>query len=80
MKRRSWAKAEVTHYSKEVPGEKGNYRQAVGFDDTNGYVGIGQWTDTRIERVLLSPRQVRALRTFLSRNDRRIARKFRESM
>lgn len=51
----------ATLYSGEIPGDRGNYNWAVLFDSTNGYIGISQRADDRPERVLLSPRQFKAL-------------------
>lgn len=57
----------TTRYSDKVPGAEGNYRHAARFDVTNGYIGITQWTDASVERVLLSPAQMRALVAFVTR-------------
>lgn len=52
-------------YSKEVPGAAGNYLWSMRADRHEGFVGISQrHEDGRIERVLLSPAQVRALIRF----------------
>jgi hypothetical protein len=54
------------YYSKEIEGDKGNYNWPVKFDRTGGYVGISQMVDGKVERILLSPRQVRELIAFCS--------------
>jgi hypothetical protein len=57
-------------YSKDVPGETGNYLWPVKFDEARGFVGISQRHNEEggvIDRVLLSPKQVRALLTFVSK-------------
>jgi hypothetical protein len=51
-------------YSTKVPGDAGNYNAHSQFDLNNGYVGITQWFDGDIERVLLSRDQVAALIAF----------------
>lgn len=61
----------TTRYSDKVPGQAGNYCQPVRFDMTGNYVGITQWKDDGIERVLLSPAQVRALKVFVCAKGRR---------
>ena len=63
-----------TKYSARIPGNRGNYGQTVRFDNTDGYIGISQWTDEapEVDRVLLSPAQVEALLDFLPR--RRVTR------
>ena len=54
-------------WSKEVAGDDGNYDWPVTFDVTDGYIGITQehGKERPIERVLLSPAQVRALLAFV---------------
>lgn len=64
-----------TRYSQDVPGASGNFDQPVRFDWTGGYVGITQWHDAnkqsgRIERILLSNEQVKALQEFIQRRGR----------
>ena len=55
-----------THYGPWLAGDSGNYDLPVRFDRTDGYVGISQKDDAATtERVLLTPRQVRALRAFI---------------
>lgn len=67
MKASSVSDREMTHYSAEVDGDRGNSQQRVRFDVTDGYVGITQWPgpDAPASRVLLSPAQLTALRAFL---------------
>lgn len=58
-------RAVLTHYSDTIPGNDGNYNWPVKFDKTRGFIGINQTTDDgKIERVLLSPSQYRALMAF----------------
>jgi len=58
-----------TEHSDTVPGDSGNFGRAVRFDLTGAYVGISEYLDPSDnggpDRVLLSPRQVRALLDFL---------------
>lgn len=55
-------------YSDRIPGTDGNYNWAVRYDKDGGFVGISQTKDDgTIERVLLSPRQVKALLKFIER-------------
>lgn len=58
----------ATKYSEKVEGNDSNYKWAVRFDIDNGYLGINQYHSSdegnKIERVLLSPKQVRALAKF----------------
>lgn len=59
-----------TQYSAPHKGNRGNHRLAVRFDKTDGYVGISQFEDAPLsgrtmDRVLLTPQQVRALVAFL---------------
>lgn len=56
----------LTKYSDEILGSKGNYKQAVTFDKTDGFIGISQRDDNGVlmDRVLLSPEQVQALIKF----------------
>lgn len=55
----------ATVYSDRVQGDKGNYDWPVIFDKTRGYVGIVQYDDTGVQRVLLSPDQIKALVKFI---------------
>lgn len=55
----------ITRYGERIPGAPANFGLAVRFDRTDGYVGISQYDDGTIERVLLSPKQVEALLAFL---------------
>jgi hypothetical protein len=58
----------ITDYSAEVPGAPGNHLLPVQFDLTDGYVGIAQRHEfgTGLQRVLLSPIQVKALIAFVT--------------
>lgn len=55
-------------YSADVAGDAGNFNSSVRFDLTGGYVGITQREDYDgcVERVLLTPEQVRALIRFVA--------------
>lgn len=66
MSRKRKLKADETVYSETWPGDCGNYDLPVRFDKNGGYVGIDQWSDShkKLERVLLSPRQVKELIQF----------------
>lgn len=57
----------LTIYSDAVEGETGNWDWRVKFDITDGYIGITQWNDDSSDRVLLSPRQVQALKRFIEK-------------
>ena len=59
--------ADTIRYSKDVQGDRRNYRWPVRFSiSTGGYLGINQTSGSNsIERVLLSPKQVKALLRFL---------------
>ncbi len=54
-----------TTYSKKFKGDKGNYGWAVSFDVADGYVGINQHADDGMDRVLLTPSQMKELLRFL---------------
>jgi hypothetical protein len=63
--------SDETFYSDLVPGERGNYRWPARFDVSDGYLGINSYygpeetTEGALkDRVLLSPKQVRALIEF----------------
>lgn len=57
-----------TVYSDEIKGTRSNYHWPVRFELSGGYLGISQTKDDRsIERVLLSPKQVKALIAFVSK-------------
>ncbi len=58
--------ADDTKYSDKIDGDRGNYGWPVRFDKTGrGYLGITQFDgETVKDRVLLSPKQVKALITF----------------
>ena len=72
---KSTYEAEITAYADKIPGDKGNYGWAVQFDNTGpadyahepGYIGITQFDENGNvkDRVLLSPEQSEALRTFI---------------
>lgn len=51
-------------YSEPVPGDAGNYKWAVRFDNIDGYIGINQTSNGTLNRVLLSRRQIKALMKF----------------
>lgn len=54
-----------TYYSEKIKGTRRNYDWAVGFDLTDGFLGITQFDgETVKDRVLLSPAQVRELLNF----------------
>ena len=57
---------EKTQYTKQIPGDAGNFGWPVRFDNTRGYVGISQRVGDRIERVLLSPGQFAELVAFVT--------------
>jgi hypothetical protein len=67
---------ETTYYGQPVDGEPGNHNLSARFDWTRGYLGItqkgGEWgaAGNVTDRVLLSPAQVRVLRTFLEDHKR----------
>ena len=55
-----------THYSKTIPGTATNYNYSARFDWTGGYIGISQHVENDgLQRVLLSPRQVKFLLLFV---------------
>lgn len=57
-----------TRYSGSIAGEQSNYDWNVEFDMTDKHLGITQYHPDEYpggERVLLSPKQVRALKRFL---------------
>jgi hypothetical protein len=59
--------ADQTIYSEKIPGDEGNWLWQMRFDkSTGGYIGITQYDD-ELSRVLLSPKQVRALLAFAKR-------------
>jgi hypothetical protein len=56
----------ITYYSDEILGNRENYNQPVTFDKTDEYLGISQkGKDNTVERVLLTPRQVKEMLAFL---------------
>lgn len=59
---------EITDYSENIPGDATNHHRGVQFDVTDGYVGVTAFGGGMpAERVLLSPKQITALRVFLRR-------------
>lgn len=56
--------SDTTKYSDVVAGGEGNYRWGVRFDKTRRHIGIDQWQDGEVMRVLLSPAQVKELVKF----------------
>lgn len=55
----------ITRYSQRIDGTARNYNWRVGFDLTDGYLGITQMEGEMVkDRVLLSPKQVKALIEF----------------
>lgn len=55
-------------YSEDIGGDLRNHRLPVKFDWSDGYFGITQKEGKTIDRVLLSPRQIRALIEFVKTN------------
>jgi len=55
----------ISYYSHDIKGERGNYEWSARFDFTDGYVGINQ-DGNETQRVLLSPKQVKALIAFIN--------------
>jgi hypothetical protein len=54
-----------TYYSEKIKGSPRNYGWAVGFDLTDGYLGISQYDGEAVkDRVLLSPAQIKELVNF----------------
>lgn len=58
----------ISTYSNELKGAKGNFNQPARFDMSRGFLGITQKTEAGIDRVLLSPGQVRALVAFVQKS------------
>ena len=58
----------LTDYSAKIAGDRRNYKQVAQFDLTDGYLGIStQFPEGgTVDRVLLSPRQVKALVAFVA--------------
>lgn len=57
-------------YSEPIPGTKGNYNWSVRFDSNRGYLGISQTREADVggsQRILLSPKQVKALLAFVGK-------------
>lgn len=58
----------VTNYSEKIDGEKRNHHKTARFDLTDGFLGITQTDSDRVvDRVLLSPHQVKKLLAFVGR-------------
>lgn len=57
---------EITEYSERVEGDHWNWEKTVRFDATDGYIGITSFDDDGhvIQRVLLTPKQIKALIRF----------------
>lgn len=56
-----------TYYSERIEGARGNYGWGATYDLTKGYLGITQTEGDKVtDRVLLSPKQVKALTKFLA--------------
>lgn len=53
-----------TYYSPQVKGDDRNYRWDSSFDYTDGYIGINQTSNGKLERILLLPAQVKSLIAF----------------
>jgi hypothetical protein len=53
-------------YSATIRGDFGNYHWPAEFDAVGRHVGISQIQGTGLVRVLLSPKQVRALVAFVT--------------
>lgn len=52
-------------YSDKVQGDAQNFNQSVKFDKQEGYIGIIQYDGDAVrDRVLLSPKQLKALISF----------------
>jgi len=59
------------YYSDKIDGDEGNYRWAVTYDRSDGYIGITQTEDGNVkDRVLLSPAQVKKLTEFIAQRRR----------
>jgi len=57
---------DITHYSKKIGGDRGNYKWPTTFDlSDSGYLGISQTQDHGVDRVLLCPKQVKELLAFI---------------
>ena len=59
----------ITTYSEKIPGNSGNYHWSATFENIGGFIGITQehFITGSVERVLLSPRQVKALIAFVTK-------------
>jgi len=60
---------DITTYSAKIPGVRGNYGWPIRFDLSNdGFLGITQFDGEAVkDRILLSPRQVKELLTFVNK-------------
>lgn len=61
-------------YSDKLKGDKRNYNWEAQYDLSGAYLGISQWhpdnpKGQQVERVLLSPEQVKGLVKFLGKYD-----------
>jgi hypothetical protein len=72
MAHKAMARDEI-QYSDELVGDARNYHRNARFDFSDGYLGLTQWEGRRgplgyrnLQRVLLSPAQVLALRQFIT--------------
>lgn len=61
----------LRYYSDKIEGARGNYNLPAEYDLTDGYLGINQKGDAATDRVLLSPKQVKALIEFIERKGQR---------
>lgn len=60
-----------TYYSDEIKGARGNYNWTATYDLTDGFLGVTQKDgDKVIDRVLLSPDQVKELTSFIESKGR----------
>lgn len=63
----------LTTYSEKINGNPGNHGWLVGFDVTDGYLGITQFDGNTVgDRVLLSPTQVKELVRFVAAECRKV--------
>lgn len=59
------SQAGITTYSEKIKGEPRNHDRPARFDLTDGFLGITQNCGIEIDRVLLSPKQIRELISFI---------------
>jgi hypothetical protein len=57
---------EQIRYSTKIPGNHRNHGWAVRFDYSDKYVGIDQYVEGGIDRVLLTPAQAQELVNFIA--------------